>query len=121
MSYYKTYSGLIYGIIAFMLTLSQSYLSSPVHAHEKVAMSEDSRLMEFFEKEWSNYLDNQPEFKTLLGIKDEDYGQWNNRSDTFQIKMYEQQKPTLYTYKKTSITTSSVHKKKSVMIFINNN
>jgi len=95
MSYYKTYSGLIYGIIAFMLTLSQSYLSSPVHAHEKVAMSEDSRLMEFFEKEWSNYLDNQPEFKTLLGIKDEDYGQWNNRSDTFQIKMYEQHKTNL--------------------------
>lgn len=46
------------------------------------AETHDQRLEEFFASYWQKSLDNRPEFKTYLGIKDADYSKWNDRSDS---------------------------------------
>ena len=70
---------------------------SPAHAahHSSVApndsaqpISEDERLMDFFEESWNALLDLAPEDKARIGIKDEDYGSWNNRSDIHSVAMH---------------------------------
>ena len=48
-------------------------------------LSEDERLMAFFEDSWNVLLELSPEDKAWIGIKDEDYGSWNNRSDIHAI------------------------------------
>jgi len=51
-------------------------------------LSEDERLMAFFEDSWNVLLELSPEDKAWIGIKDEDYGSWNNRSDIHAIAMH---------------------------------
>ena len=95
MPFTKNRTGLSLSFVVIILIISQGFFSTPVYAHEKVLETEDSRLMKFFEKNWSKALDIHPEFKTLLGIKDQDYGKWNDRSDSYNIKMHEFNKTNL--------------------------
>jgi len=101
---------IVLGVV--MLTTTLSYANVTVNAKDNVQLSEDSRLMAFFEKTWNNQLNSYPEFKTSLGIKDEDYGKWNDRSDAHAIKIYERDKADLaYLLKNFNYEILSVQKK----------
>ena len=52
----------------------------------KTKQTETQRLNHFFQEQFQFALDRSPMFKSYLGIKDEDYGKWDNPSLEYAIE-----------------------------------
>jgi uncharacterized protein (DUF885 family) len=51
------------------------------------AVSEDDRLLAFFQEIFDRDVSQSPEFQAQLGIKTEDYGRWDDHSDAHAIEL----------------------------------
>ena len=59
-------------------------------AGDNEALTEDERLAAFFDELFQRDLAQSPQFQAQLGIKTEDYGEWDDYSDEFAIQLNEQ-------------------------------
>ncbi len=73
-------------------TQNNSHINSPAAKSDlEQTVSETKRLNDFFQDQYEIFLSRSPMMKSYLGIKDEDYGKWDNPSLPFALENHQLQ------------------------------
>jgi uncharacterized protein (DUF885 family) len=67
----------------WLLLFSTAVAGAATYSPEEIA-AESAKAIEFFDQQFDEVVDRNPEFQTFLGIK-KDYGKWNDDSESAQI------------------------------------
>ncbi|MFZ7106401.1 MAG: DUF885 domain-containing protein [Bacteroidota bacterium] len=87
-------------LILFASSCRQDSKSSVKKFTPEEVTAESAKANAFFDRCFDEMVDMDPELQTYLGIK-QDYGQWTDRSDSFQVKRNELARRQLEELKKT--------------------